>query len=70
MEGFLDFVAKIFEVPGDSISLKTEQGSIPEWDSLMHLRLVAEIESEYQVIIPIDDVSKITSLADFYQYID
>lgn len=66
---FLNFIANIFEVPAETISLETKIGSIPEWDSLMQLRLVVEIEEKYNVEIPLDEVSKIKTLADFYQYI-
>ena len=42
-ESFLDFVAGILDVSVDGISLETVYESIPEWDSVMQLRLALEI---------------------------
>lgn len=69
MNKFLEFVAEIFEVNVEKLSDDTTYKSIPQWTSLMHLRLVAEIEIHYGVEIPIDEVPDIKTLADFYNYI-
>ncbi len=70
MQEFLAFVANIFGMSPDEISLKTSYNSISEWDSLMQLRLVAEISDQYDVDIPIDEVPNIKTLEDFYYYIE
>ncbi len=69
-EKFLKFIAGIFEVDPSEISMETAQGSMDVWDSLMQLRLVSEINDEYGVEIPIDEVTSIKTLADFYKYIE
>lgn len=70
LDNFLSFVAEIFEIDVNSISLDTEYDSIPEWDSLMQLRLIGEIEEKYSVSIPIDQVPEIKTLSDFSQWIN
>ena len=67
---FLNFVAGIFEVPPESISLETAYESIPEWDSVMQLRLTLELSSEYNVEIPVDEIADIKTLAGFYKYVN
>ncbi len=69
-ENFLKFVAGIFEIEPSEISMETAYGSIEAWDSLMQLRLVSEISDEYDVEIPIDEVTEIKTLADFYKYVE
>lgn len=69
MNEFLSFVAEVFSVDASGISLETEYETIPEWDSLMFVRLVVEIEEKYNVEIPIDRISEIKTLADIYAYI-
>ncbi|SMO33483.1 acyl carrier protein [Propioniciclava tarda] len=69
MDEFLSFVAKIMKVDPSQLSGETAYGSIPQWDSLMHLRLLGEIEDEYDVEIPIDEVPDIKTLADFFAYV-
>ena len=66
---FLNFVAGILEVPRESISLETAYESIPEWDSVMQLRLTLEIGTEYDVEIPVDEIANIKTLGGFYNYI-
>lgn len=66
---FLGFVAGILEVPAESLSLETAYESIPQWDSVMQLRLVLELSSEYGVEIPVDEIADIKTLAGFYKYI-
>ncbi len=70
MNEFLRFIADIMDVPVEDLSLETSYKSIPEWHSLMHLRLVAEIQDQYDVVIPMDKVTDIKKLADFYCYIE
>lgn len=69
MEQFLQFVANVFDVPVSELSPETQYNSIPQWDSVMHLRLVMEIESEYGISIPIDIVSELDTLQKFYDQI-
>lgn len=69
MVDFLKFISDIMGLPIEKINLSTSQSDLSEWDSLMQLRLLSEIEAKYQVAIPYDDVSKIKKLEDFYQYI-
>ena len=66
---FLGFVAGILDVPRESISLDTAYESIPEWDSVMQLRLTLEIGTEYNVEIPVDEIANIQTLGGFYKYI-
>ena len=69
-EHFLSFVAGILEVPSDAISLETAYESIPEWDSVMQLRLTLEIGGEYDVEIPVDEIADIKTLGGFYKYVN
>ena len=62
---FLKFVAGVFGVPVETLSLETTYGSIPEWDSMAQLRLVTEIAAKYKVEIPFADVVNVTSLWEF-----
>ena len=67
---FLDFAAGVFGVAPDGLSLEATLGSIPEWDSMAHLRLVMSVQSEYGVAIPFADVTNVTSLWEFYRRVN
>ena len=66
---FLSFVAGVLDVPAENLALDTEYGSIPEWDSVMHIRLTLEIESRYNVEIPVDEIADVKTLDGFYRYV-
>ena len=68
MEKFLEFVAGVMQVDPSELSGETRFKEFKKWDSLMHMRLVMEIEEEYDVEIPIEEVPTIKTLNDFYKY--
>ena len=68
MEDFLDFAAETLGVPKGTLSPETAYGSIPEWDSVMHLRLVMETEARYGSSIPLKAVPNLRTLGDFAPY--
>ena len=69
MEEFLSFIADILEVDKSTLTLETSQDDVETWDSLMQLRLLGDIEAKYGVMIPMEQISTIKKLNDFYQYI-
>lgn len=70
MQDFISFVAGVMEVDPSSINAETAYESIPQWDSLMHMRLVMEIEEEYDVEIPIDKMPELRSIAALYEFVE
>ncbi len=70
MQEFIQFIAGVMEVDPDLLTEDTAYGSLEKWDSLMHMRMVMEIEEEYDVEIPIEDIPNIKTLKDFYRYIE
>ena len=66
---FLAFVAGVLDVSVESIDMETAYESIPEWDSVMQLRLTLEIGSEYSVDIPVDEIANIKTLGQFFAYV-
>lgn len=70
MQEFINFIAGVMEVDPATLTGDTAYGTIEKWDSLMHMRLVMEIEEAYDVEIPIDEIPNIRTLKDFYRYIE
>ena len=62
---FLEFAAGVLKVEPSALSLDTRYGSIPEWDSVNHLRLVMETESRFGVSYPIERIPAMLTLRDF-----
>ncbi len=69
MEEFLKFMAEILEMDEGALKAGTTQEEAETWDSLMQLRLVGEVEAKYGVMIPMDEISKLTTPEAFYAYV-
>lgn len=63
---FLAFAAGVLGADAATLSLETAYRTIPQWDSVMHLRLVMEVEAKYGVSIPIEKVPEMKTLRDFH----
>lgn len=64
-EYFLAFAAELLKVPRAAISEDTEYGSLPEWDSVNHLRLVMETEAKFGVRYALETIPELRRLGDF-----
>ncbi|MGN0847202.1 MAG: acyl carrier protein [Kiritimatiellia bacterium] len=69
MDEFIAFAEETLGVPKGTLTPETAYGSIPEWDSVMHLRLVMETEARFGSAIPLEAVPRLTKLADFAPYL-
>ena len=67
---FLSFAAGVLGVSPGVLSFETSYGSIPEWDSMAHLRLVMAVQSKYGVEIPFAEVTNVTSLWEFFRRVN
>ena len=64
-DDFIAFAASVLGVSPETLTPGTACGDIPEWDSVMHLRLVMEAEARYGVSIPLESIPNLHTLADF-----
>lgn len=63
---FLEFVAEIMEVDEVSMDTTYKEGN---WDSMMMLTLIMELEAEYGVSIPMESLGNVKTLADMYAFV-
>ena len=57
-----EIMAKVLKMDISSIADDVQQKYIEEWDSLAHLNLVLELESEFNVSFEPEDIKEMTSL--------
>ena len=50
-----------FEIEEDSINNKLEYNSIPEWDSIGHMSLMAALEESFEISLETDDIIDFSS---------
>ena len=66
-----DTRTKLFSVIANSLDISVEQvndnlalGSIPEWDSLAHVKLISEIENAFDMQIDLEKLMDIEDVGD------
>ena len=52
-------IARILEVDVEEVELDTAVGDLPEWDSLHHLQIIAELEKTYSIKFSQDDLAEL-----------
>ena len=65
LEAFVAFAAKVFGVDRSSLSPDTAYGSLPQWDSVAHLRLVMEAEKRFGTSYALESIPSMKTLRDF-----
>ena len=69
-ERLIATVAAALRVPPSTLTLESGPGDLPAWDSLAQLNVVSEIEAEFGVSIPVEQVAEIRHLRDFLRYLE
>jgi acyl carrier protein len=63
-EKIRNVVARTFKVSPETVTQQTPLGQLPGWDSLSHLTLMMEVEKEFSVRFPTNDISIPTSVGE------
>lgn len=63
-EAFIAFAAGLLNVERETMR-GASYGSIPEWDSVNHLRLVMEAEQRFGVVYPMERIPQMKTIDDF-----
>ena len=69
MEKFLEFVAEVMEKDPKNINMDIVYKEFEDWDSIMMLTLVMELEAKYGVSIPMESLGNVRTLADLYEFV-
>ena len=70
VDRLIAIVAAALRVPPSTLTLESGPGDLPAWDSLAQLNVVSEIEAEFGVSIPIEQVAEIRHIRDFLRYLE
>ena len=57
-----DIFIKILDVDRDVINDDLQYNTIGQWDSLAHMRLVAQLENEFNIMLDTDDIIDMSSV--------
>ncbi len=69
-ERLIAIIAAALRVPTSKLTLDTGPEDVEAWDSLAQINIVSEIEAEFGVSIPIEQVPEIKHIRDFLPYLE
>jgi len=64
---YQEIIAEVFDIDPNKITDGIGQKDVEKWDSLNALLLIDELEKEYEISIPIEDVMEINTVKDIKQ---
>ena len=63
MKKLSDCFVQVFAIESEKVTPDLAYQSIPQWDSVGHMALVAEIENEFNVTLDTDDIIGMSDFA-------
>ncbi|MCZ8531807.1 acyl carrier protein [Psychrobacillus psychrodurans] len=60
-EKLVSIFTEALEIEASQVTNDLTYNSIPEWDSIAHMTLVAEIEDQFDIMLDTDDVLDMSS---------
>jgi acyl carrier protein len=58
----LEWITDIFAVSGRVLTLDDSRASVPEWDSLGALLLLARLEEDHKIVVSADDLAAMSTV--------
>lgn len=62
-----DLMAEVLQVPAEMITEETTMEDLEEWDSLTHVMLIGELETQLGISIPLDEAVEITNVKELLE---
>ena len=69
MEELIKIVAETLRVDPSKLSKLSKMTDIPEWDSLSHMALIAELEEKFNIQFTGDDIASMQSISEINEKI-
>lgn len=60
-EKYIEIFTNLFNVGEDKLNEEFTSANVKEWDSIMHLSLVTEIEDAFNVMFETEDILRLSS---------
>ena len=69
-EEIVKIIADILEVDVCDIEMDTAVGDLPEWDSMHHLQINAELEKVYNIKFNASDLAELEDVSDLISLVE
>jgi acyl carrier protein len=65
----IELLVDVLELDEGSVKLEDKFRDYDEWDSLAYLGVVADIDSEFDIVIPREEFQKLITVHDLIEYL-
>lgn len=69
-EEIVKIIASVLEVDVCDIEMDTAIGDLPEWDSIHHLQIIAELEKVYDIKFNASDLAELEDVSDLISLVE
>ena len=69
-EEIVNIIADVLEVDVCDIEMDTAIGDLPEWDSIHHLQIIAELENVYNIKFNAADLAELEDVSDLISLVE
>ncbi|MDE7270382.1 MAG: acyl carrier protein [Acetatifactor sp.] len=66
-EKIIALIEELLKVPEGTITIDTRIEDVEEWDSLMHVMIIGELEERLGVAIPLEDAIELGSVRELLE---
>lgn len=66
-EKIIELITRVLGVPEGTITAHTLIEEVEQWDSLAHVMIIGELESELGIVIPLDEAIELTGVQDLLE---
>lgn len=60
-------IEELLKVPAGTVTIDTQIEDVEEWDSLMHVMIIGELEERLGVVISLDDAIELSSVRELLE---
>tara|TARA_Y100000589_G_C27197603_1_gene647686 strand:+ start:1077 stop:1295 length:219 start_codon:yes stop_codon:yes gene_type:complete len=64
IDELIELISEIIDTPKNQINENSGPESLPEWDSLAHLCIVAALEEKYNIKLEMNQIASIKNIKD------
>lgn len=65
----IKIIEDILRVPAGSVTKGTKMEEVEQWDSLMYVMIIGQMEKELGIQIPLDEVATLKSVQELIDYV-
>lgn len=66
-EKIIALIEELLKVPAGTVTIDTRIEDVEEWDSLMHVMIIGELEERLGVVIALDDAVELTGVRELLE---